>query len=89
MGKSHNHVFIYTYEALPGVFRNQTDQFLEYLKRDGMKFLKFWWEQVGKKLPEESDYRDDEGLSYIIRQYSNGAQAVIITLPPPIAHQDP
>jgi hypothetical protein len=67
-------------EALPILFHNQTTDFFDYLERDGIQFLKFWWDHVGDKLKENSS---SEGMKYEIRTLDNGKRVVLITLPHP------
>ncbi|NPV56450.1 MAG: hypothetical protein HPY76_07255 [Anaerolineae bacterium] len=43
----------FTYEAVPVMFHSQTSEFMKYIEQDGTKFLKFWWDHVGGKLPTE------------------------------------
>lgn len=38
---------------MPILFYNQTSQFLKYLEMDGVKFLQFWWNHIGDKVPVE------------------------------------
>jgi hypothetical protein len=58
------HNFIY--ESLPVLFHSQTDEFIKYFERDGLKFLRFWWDHLGERLPEDmrSPFEGFEGESY-------------------------
>jgi hypothetical protein len=69
-------------KVLPELFHNSPDQFMILLARDGTKFLRFYWDLVGKKLaaaPQISPF----GLNYDIRQPRPHEQVALITLPKP------
>ena len=72
----------FTYEAMPIMFHSQTTEFLKYIERDGVKFLEFWWDHVGEKLPQEKHaaFRD---VSCELTDLANKAKMVIVRLPPP------
>jgi hypothetical protein len=75
-------------EALPVLFHSQTTQFMKYLEKDGVKFLQFWWNHVGDRLPEERRVTS-AGLAYEVEKIDAKTNLVIITLPHPKEDQDP
>lgn len=75
-------------EALPVLFHSQTNQFMKYLDKDGVKFLQFWWNHVGDRLPQEKRLSSG-GLAYEIEQLDAKTKLVIITLPTPKENEEP
>ncbi len=75
-------------EALPVLFHSQTTQFMKYLEKDGIKFLQFWWNHVGDRLPEERRVTS-AGLAYEVEKIDAKTNLVIISLPNPKEDQDP
>ena len=69
-------------QALPDLFHHTPDQFIFLLERDGTKFLRFYWDQVGKKLAQEQ-LISPFGLNFEIRQPLRGSKIALITLPKP------
>ena len=69
-------------QALPELFHHTPDQFIFLLERDGTKFLRFYWDQVGKKLAQEQQI-SPFGLNFEIRQPLRGSKIALITLPKP------
>ena len=76
--KSHFQTFVF--EALPILFHNQTQDFIDFLNRDGMNFLQFWWNKIGEKF-DETERTDSKGLAYDIKELESGAAIVLLTLP--------
>jgi hypothetical protein len=76
--KSHFQTFVF--EALPILFHNQTQDFIDFLNRDGMNFLQFWWNKIGEKF-DETERTDSKGLAYDIKELESGATIVLLTLP--------
>lgn len=72
----------YVSQALTDLFHTSPEQFLFLLGRDGTKFLRFYWDQVGKKLPSDQ-LVEPFGLNYDIRNPSRNTTVGIITLPRP------
>lgn len=76
----------YTHETIPIMWHNQNQDFLKYLDKDGVKFLRFWWkhliDNLGVKIPS-----DPEGLGYQIKEYSDNdgkpIKMVLLSLPDP------
>lgn len=67
---------------LPSLFHNTPVLFLQYLTNDGNKFLRFYWDQAGKDLPEEQ-CRDAFGLNYTFREPEANTRITLVTLPEP------
>ena len=53
MDKTKSHQWNFAFDAIPILFHSQTDSFMKYLEKDGIKFLQFWWDHVGDKMDEE------------------------------------
>lgn len=75
-------------EAMPIMFHSQTSQFMKYLEKDGLKFLQFWWNHVGDRMPEEKRV-SPAGMTYEIEVIDNKTKLVVITLPTPKEDKDP
>lgn len=73
---------MFSYEVIPLLFHHQTKDFFGYLERDGIKFLKFWWDRAGVNL-DESLRSSSEGIDFEIRSLSDGRGVVLLTLPSP------
>ncbi len=82
MYKNKSHHWNFVFDALPALFHGQTDGFMKYLDKDGAKFLKFWWDHVGDRLPEEKRVTPG-GLTYEVETIDAKTRLVIITLPSP------
>ena len=80
MKQTKSYLQTFVYEALPALFHNQTQDFIDFLNRDGMNFLQFWWDKIGEKF-DESERMDSKGLAYDIKELENGAAIVLLTLP--------
>lgn len=76
----------YAYEAIPMLFHKQTREFTSYLERDGVKFLQFWWDHVGKMLPDDK-LSSPEGIKYEETRHDKIA-IVWLTLPPPANNEE-
>jgi hypothetical protein len=75
--------FNYAFEAIPFLFHRETDQFFKILERDGKKFLKFWWDHVGARLPDEQ-LSSFTGFNFKTeKELPRKTTIVWITLPPP------
>jgi hypothetical protein len=55
---------------------------MRIIEKDGIKFLRFWWDHVGDKL-EESFRVPWRGLDFEIEPLSEKEKLVWITMPPP------
>ena len=80
MKQTKSHLQTFVFEALPILFHNQTQDFIDFLNRDGLNFLQFWWNKIGEKI-DETERMDSKGLAYDIKELENGAAIVLITLP--------
>ncbi len=70
-------------EVLPSLFHSSPEQFLQFLYRDGNKFLTFYWKLAGQKCPEDLQ-RDSFGLNYYFREPAPRILITMILLPEPI-----
>lgn len=71
---------IFATELLPSLFHGSPEQFIYYLDRDGNKFLRFYWDQAGKKGGSEEG-ASSFGLNYLTRPLPRNAQIILISLP--------
>ncbi len=73
---------IFTDQVIPELFHTTPDSFMFLIERDGTKFLRFYWDEAGKKLlPGQQE--DSFGLNYFVRSPNARTQVVLITLPAP------
>jgi len=84
MDKNKSHQWNFAFDAMPILFHSQTDSFMKFLDKDGVKFLKFWWDHVGDKL-EESRRVSAAGLTFDCEDIDKKTRLAIITLPSPRA----
>lgn len=84
MDTSRSQQYNFCYEALPALFYVQTSEFIKYLERDGEKFLRFWWDHVGAKLPAENA-RSFDGMSVEWLPASGKLKLALIHLPAPLS----
>src|SRR3972149_2563738 len=83
MLKNKSQHYNFGHEALPTIFHTQTANFFEYLERDGLKFLKFWWNHVGERL-DDSKLSAFEGMSFEIREVpEKKSKIVLVRFPHP------
>jgi hypothetical protein len=75
-------------EAIPILFHSQTSQFLKYLDKDGIKFLQFWWNHVGDRMPEEKRVTP-AGMTFEIEIIDKKTKLILISLPTPKEDRDP
>jgi hypothetical protein len=75
-------------DAMPILFHSTPTKFVELLEKDGLKFLTFWWNHVGDRLPEGKRV-SPAGMSYEIEVLDKKTKLVIISLPTPKENQDP
>jgi hypothetical protein len=69
-------------QAMPELFHASPYQFMQYLGRDGTKFLRFYWDEVGKKMAE-AERINPFGLNFEIRHPRSRITIALITLPKP------
>jgi hypothetical protein len=73
---------IYESEVLPSLFHLSPVQFIQFLERDGTRFLQFYWVEAGKNIPL-SEHTTSYGLNFEIRQPSRYKTVILVTLPQP------
>jgi len=88
MEKNKSLQYNYGMEAIPVLFHSQTNQFMKFLEKDGVKFLQFWWNHVGDRLPAEKRVTP-AGLTFEVEQIDKKTKLIIITLPTPKEHEEP
>jgi len=82
MYKNKSQHYNFAFEALPTLFFSQTNDFVKYLDRDGLKFLKFWWDHVGDKMPEEKRI-SASGMSYEVEDLDEKNRLITVIFPSP------
>lgn len=82
MEKNKSHQWNFVFDVMPALFHSQTDGFVKYIDRDGLKFLKFWWDHIGDRLPEEKR-TSSAGLTFEKKQINPKTSLILITLPSP------
>jgi hypothetical protein len=87
MDKNKSLQFNFGFEAIPVLFHNQTNDFINYLKKDGVEFLKFWWNHVSDQL-DESKRLSPDGIDFEREQHGD-TNLVFITFPTPKTDGDP
>ncbi len=78
---------IFCARVIPSLFHNTPEQFLSLLNRDGMKFLRFYWDLAGKDLPEDQRL-GSFGLNYVMHAPAQFTVIALIILPEPQADGD-
>lgn len=87
MEKNKSLPYNFAMEAIPVLFHSQTNNFMKYIEKDGMKFLQFWWNHVGDRLPEEKRITF-AGVTFSIEQIDKKTKLVIITMPTPRENEE-
>jgi len=82
MDTKKSQAFNFAYDAVPIMFHSQTEDFFKYLKRDGLKFLEFWWNYVGDKV-DEGKRSSLKGMDYLLLDEDPKNRMILITMPPP------
>lgn len=82
MDKNKSHQWNFVFEVLPALFHSQTDSFVKYLDKDGVKFLKFWWDHMGDRLPAEKRVTA-AGLTFEEEDLNEKTKLITIILPSP------
>jgi hypothetical protein len=76
----------YTHETIPVMWHNQTEDFIKYLDKDGLPFLRFWWKHLSDNLGVKI-LSDSEGLAFQVKEVTNkvgqSIKIIILTLPKP------
>jgi hypothetical protein len=73
---------VYESVVLPSLFHLSPEQFIQFLGRDGNKFLQFYWAEAGKNIPR-SEHTTSYGLNFEIRQPARYKTVILVTLPQP------
>ncbi len=83
MIKTKSQHYNFGHEALPILFHTQTKDFLEYIQKDGLKFLRFWWDHVGERL-DDSQLVPFAGMKYEIQEIpEKKSKVILIHMPHP------
>ena len=82
MAKKDSQHYTFAYKAIPILFHNQSKDFLKHLEKDGVAFLKFYWDYVATETDDEGKSPSD-GMAYEVRDFEDGKKMVLITLPHP------
>jgi hypothetical protein len=87
MDKDKSQAHNFAFEAIPILFHSQTNNFMEQLEKDGIKFLRFWWDHIGDKMevPQRTPWR---GLEFTIEKVDETTRLVWITLPTPVNNEE-
>lgn len=88
MDKRRSQRYNFAFETVPILFHSQTSEFLKYLDKDGLKFLQFWWDHVGERLPE-AKLAPFEGFQVEITEPEPGTKVIFITMSPPLEDDEP
>jgi len=73
---------VFVNQALTEMYMATPESFNQYLERDGTRFLRFYWEKAGEKLPPEKK-TDAFGLNYEVRRPRRFTTVYLIKLPKP------
>jgi hypothetical protein len=87
MDKKKSQHYNFCYDVIPALFHSQTNDFMMYIDRDGVKFLEFWWNHVGSQLPAEQ-LVSFANTKMEIEERSPSQRIIFITLPPPLHEQE-
>lgn len=82
MDKNKSQHYNFAFEALPILFFSQTNDFVKYIDRDGLKFLKFWWDHVGDKMTEDKRV-SPAGLQFDIKDLDEKNRLITVVMPYP------
>jgi hypothetical protein len=88
MNKNKSLQYNYGFEAIPVLFHSQTTDFKSYIEKDGVDFLKFWWNHLIDQMDEAEPIPFD-GVTYEYEQYNKKIDLFYITLPAPREDGDP
>jgi hypothetical protein len=73
---------VFVNKALTELFMVTPESFNQFLERDGTRFLRFYWDKAGEKLPQEQK-ADPFGLNYEVRRPRRFTTVYLIRLPRP------
>ncbi len=69
-------------KVLPSLFHDTPTDFLRFLRRDGNKFLRFYWNQAGTN-QQVSTPESPFGLNYDIRKPNSNTTIALVIMPKP------
>jgi hypothetical protein len=72
----------FAFKAIPDLFHQSPEKFISMLKKDGNRFLAFYWDEVGKRLNLD-EKTVPYGLNYEIQQHYLGTTIMLLSLPRP------
>jgi hypothetical protein len=73
---------VFVNQALTELYMATPESFNQMLERDGTRFLRFYWNKAGEKLPREQ-HSDPFGLNYEVRRPRKHTTIYLIRLPWP------
>ena len=76
------HSQIFANQVLPQLFHGAPGQLWQFLNSDGTKFLNFYWDLAGEKLPRGAR-SSSFGLNFTVDEPAPRMYAAVITLPEP------
>jgi hypothetical protein len=82
MKRTDSQHYAFSHEAMPILFHKETAGVFKFLERDGVKFLHFWWDNVGNRLDPDR-HRSPAGLAYQVKEWEKGIKVAFIDLPEP------
>jgi hypothetical protein len=85
LSKSRGQHYMFAHRVMPQAFFGDPSRFMDFLARDGDKFLLYYWNWVGERVKSPEDWVDADGLHGEIRQTAGDIQVALITLPEPIS----
>jgi hypothetical protein len=87
MDKKKSLQYNFGFEAIPILFHSQTSDFMSYIEKDRVDFLKFWWNHVGDQM-EEAKRITPDGIAFECEQHKD-INITFITFPTPREDGDP
>ena len=76
----------YTHETIPIVWHRQNADFLKYIDKDGINFLRFWWKHLENALGVQI-LSSSEGLGYQVKtvpdKNKDNVKLILLTFPKP------
>lgn len=87
MDAKKSHQWNFVFDAMPALFHSQTNSFVKYVDKDGVKFLKFYWDHIGDRLPENKRV-SAAGLATEKEDLDDKNLLITITLPSPKENGD-
>lgn len=76
----------YTHETIPIVWHRQNADFLKYIDKDGISFLRFWWKHLENALGVQI-LSSSEGLGFQVKtvpdKNKDEVKLILLTLPKP------